>query len=114
MTIFSKMLLLCYYLGGVGPARGEYFKTTEFIHPNGSTTEGPIELPEGRAGHCMVEYAGIVILMGGVTIGEYVTHNCQFFLQYLKSVNLQFNTVGRQDDDMIVPPSNGPMFILID
>ena len=32
----------------------------------------------------------------------------------LKSVNLQFNTVGRRDDDMIVPPSDGPMFILID
>ena len=34
--------------------------------------------------------------------------------KYLKSVNLQFNTVGRRDDDMIVPPSDGPMFILID
>ena len=32
----------------------------------------------------------------------------------LNSVNLQFNTVGRRDDDMIVPPSDGPMFILID
>ena len=31
-----------------------------------------------------------------------------------KSVNLQFNTVGRWDNDMIVPPSDGPMFILID
>ena len=30
-----------------------------------------------------------------------------------KSVNLQFNTVGRRDDNMIVPPSDGPMFILI-
>ena len=26
----------------------------------------------------------------------------------LKSVNLQFNTVGRRDNDMIVPPSDGP------
>ena len=32
----------------------------------------------------------------------------------LKSVNLQFNTVGRWDDDMIVPPSDGPMIIWID
>ena len=32
----------------------------------------------------------------------------------LKSVNLQFNKVGRQDDDMIVPPSDGPMIIWID
>ena len=32
----------------------------------------------------------------------------------LKSVNLQFNTVGRRDDDMIVPPSDGPMIIWID
>ena len=33
---------------------------------------------------------------------------------YLKSVNLWFNTVGQRDDDMIVPPSDGPMFILVD
>ena len=33
---------------------------------------------------------------------------------YMKPVNLQFITVGRRDDDMIVPPSDGPMFILID
>ena len=32
----------------------------------------------------------------------------------LKSVNLQFNTVGRWDNDMIVPPSDGPMIIWID
>ena len=33
----------------------------------------------------------------------------------LKSVNLQFNMVGRRDDDMIVPPpSDGPMIIWID
>ena len=31
----------------------------------------------------------------------------------LKSVNLQFNMVGRWDDDMIVPPSDGPMIIWI-
>ena len=31
-----------------------------------------------------------------------------------KSVNLRYITVGRLDDDMIVPPSDGPMFILID
>ena len=30
-----------------------------------------------------------------------------------KSVNLKYITVGRLDDDMIVPPSDGPMFILI-
>ena len=32
----------------------------------------------------------------------------------VKSVNLQFNTVGRWDDDMIIPPSDGPMNIWID
>ena len=32
----------------------------------------------------------------------------------LKSVNLQFNTVGRRYDDMIVPPCDGPMIIWID
>ena len=31
-----------------------------------------------------------------------------------KSVNLKYITVGRLDDDMIVPPSDGAMFILID
>ena len=31
----------------------------------------------------------------------------------VKSVNLRYITVGRLDDDMIVPPSDGPMFILI-
>ena len=29
----------------------------------------------------------------------------------VKSVNLQFNTVGQRDNDMIVPPSDGPMII---
>ena len=32
----------------------------------------------------------------------------------LKSVNLQFNTVERRDDNMIVPSSDGPMIIWID
>ena len=32
----------------------------------------------------------------------------------LNSVNLWYNTVGWRDDDMIVPLSDGPMFILID
>ena len=34
-------------------------------------------------------------------------------MQVLKSVNLKYITVGRMDDDMIVPPSDGAMFILI-
>ena len=32
----------------------------------------------------------------------------------MKSVNLQFNTVGRRDDDMIVPASDDAMIIWID
>ena len=32
----------------------------------------------------------------------------------LKISHLQFNTVGRWDDGMIVPPSDGPMIIWID
>ena len=32
----------------------------------------------------------------------------------LKSVNLKYITLGRMDDDMIVPLSDGAMFILID
>ena len=31
-----------------------------------------------------------------------------------KSVNLKYITMGGLDDDMIVPPSDGAMFILID
>ena len=33
---------------------------------------------------------------------------------HYKSVNLKYITVGRLDDDMIVPISDGAMFILID
>ena len=32
----------------------------------------------------------------------------------VKFDNLQYNTVGRWVDGMIIPPSDGPMFILID
>ena len=63
---------VCDYLGGWDGKNT--LKTTEFIFPNGSKTEGPIELPEPRGGHCMVEYAGTIILMGGL----YVTHYGQF------------------------------------
>ena len=35
-------------------------------------------------------------------------------VRILKSDNLQYNTVGRWVDGMIVPPSDGAMFILID
>ena len=45
---------------------------------------------------------------------EYTYNNYVQLGQYLNSVNLWFDTVGRRDDDMIVPPSDGPMFILID
>ena len=43
---------------------------TEIIYPNGSKTEGRLVLPEARVSHCMVEYAGIVIVIGG---RQYVT-----------------------------------------
>ena len=59
-----------YYLGGSDGKKDQ--KTTEFIQANGSKTEG--ELPESRMDHCMVEYAGIVILMGG----QYVIYYGQF------------------------------------
>ena len=65
------------YLGGlIGDSELTVLKTTEIIYPNGSKTEGPIELPDSRDGHCMVEYAGIIISMGG----EYANHYCQFWL----------------------------------
>ena len=34
-------------------------------------------------------------------------------LGFVRAVNLKYISVGRLDDDMIVPPSDGPMFILI-
>ena len=58
----------CYYLGGYDGKN--FLKKTEIIYSNGSITEGPIELPELRDAHCMVEYAGTIILMGG----KYATH----------------------------------------
>ena len=58
------VLKCCSYLGGFSGKK--QLKTTEFIYPNGSTTEDPIELPEPRYDHCMVEYAGIIILIGGL------------------------------------------------
>ena len=67
------MLKFDYYLGGWDGEKA--VKTTEFIYSNGSKADDPIELPEPRSGHCMVKYAGIVILMGGT----YVTHNGQFW-----------------------------------
>ena len=62
------MWKFCYYLGGYDGKKVR--KTSEFIHPNGSKTQDPIELPEPRDAHCMVEYAGIIILMGG----RYASH----------------------------------------
>ena len=53
----------CNSLGGYDGKN--WLNITEIIYPNGSKTEGPIELPELRDSHCMVEYAGIIILMGG-------------------------------------------------
>ena len=32
----------------------------------------------------------------------------------IKSFNVQYNKVERQVDETIIPPSDGPMFILID
>ena len=45
---------------------------------------------------------------------QYNDNNEAFDNKKQKSVNLQFNTVGRRDNDMIVPPSDGPMIIWID
>ena len=57
------LVKFCYSLGGYDGKN--WLNTTEIIYPNGSKTEGPIELPELRDSHCMVEYAGMIILMGG-------------------------------------------------
>ena len=63
ILIFVEIFSILLYLGGYDGSG--WLKTTEFIHPNGSKTEDPIELPEPRYYHCMVEYAGIIALMGG-------------------------------------------------
>ena len=36
------------------------------------------------------------------------------YFMYIKLDNLQYFTVGRRDDGMIIPSSDGTMFILID
>ena len=64
----------CCFVGGLDAQHVVTVNTTEFIYLNGSKSEGPIELPATRAGHCMVKYAGITILMGG----QYVTNYGQF------------------------------------
>ena len=56
------LLKFCYCLGGFDGKK--YLKNTEIVYPNNSKTKGPM-LPESRYLHCMVEYAGIIILMGG-------------------------------------------------
>jgi len=38
--------------------------STEFIFLNRSRADGPA-LPKPRYGHCVVEYGGVVVLMGG-------------------------------------------------
>ena len=40
------------------------------------------------------------------------THTIEYV--HVKPVNLQYNTVERWVEETIVPPSDGPMFILID
>ena len=40
-------------------------KTTEIIFPNGNVANGPVNLPETRAGHCLLENSGTVISIGG-------------------------------------------------
>ena len=51
----------------------------------------------------------LTVVKGGL-ISESISVSSTFIL---KSDNLQFNTVGRHDDSMILPPSQRPMFILI-
>jgi hypothetical protein len=73
MTIFVE---LCYFLGGWDGKKCS--NTTEIIFPNGSKIEGPV-LSESREAHCMVEYAGIIISMGGM----YANHCSQFWFNTL-------------------------------
>jgi hypothetical protein len=48
-------------------------------------------------------------VLGGATTQKNLRTNTKT----LKSVNLQYNTVERRDDETIIPLSDGPMFILI-
>ena len=45
---------------------------------------------------------------------NYVQKYGLIILHGQESDNLQYNTVGRWNDGMIIPPSDGPMFIFID
>ena len=62
ICVLNLFWTFCYYLGGQDVVGTQ--KTAEMIYLNGSRTEGPMP-DNGRYGHCMVEYAGIIILMGG-------------------------------------------------
>ena len=54
-------------------------------------------------------------LEGPVVKLEFSKNATQIVLLFdLKSDNPQYNTVGQWVDGTIVPPSDGPMFILID
>ena len=55
-----------------------------------------------------VDYWPKIYLFLYPSLGNVTTHIA------MKSVNLKYITVGRLDDDLMVPPSDGAMFILID
>ena len=57
-------------IGGHG---GNYLKSTELVHPNGTITSGP-DLPTFRARHCSVQLEdGKIIIIGGSSNGKGTT-----------------------------------------
>ena len=57
----------------------------------------------------------IMILNGFLsTVHTYILFLTKNFINVQKSDNLQYSMMGRWDDNMIVPQSDGPSFILID
>ena len=61
-----------------------------------------------------VAYLGMFAMTTYYTNLYWLLQRTLMYFLVLKSVNLQYNTVERRVDGMIVPPSDGPMFILID
>ena len=57
------LITLIFSIGGWTP--NDTLKTTETIFPNGHVSNGPVDLPETRAGHCLLEKSGTVISIGG-------------------------------------------------
>ena len=55
--------------------------------------------------------AAALTLSTQVPVNALAGFNQSYCIQVLKSDNVQYNTMGQWVDEMIVPPSDDPMFI---